>query len=246
MEERKVKKIVLVIVLTISGFLLSQVKVNASELYSEKTYLDAFYREEYYAKAYGLSAYFYEGDTYYTPSLLKRSIYFPQRYKKLKVYRHRKANGVITIASWQQEQITPWVDFVPGASISSTIGQSISFSTTISVTGGFEVDLIKEILSVSFSATLETTYGEEFHREHGIVADYNFARNVLGEDISYTNYAIAFNQAMGKYSTLNYEGKQVSHGFNIFKSAETAIQEWKFVAKTSLVVPLEGMEDFNI
>lgn len=69
-------------------------------------------------------------------------------------------------------------------------------------------------------ASLSVSYSESYHQEHGIVANYEYAANVLGTDKVYTDYAIVMRQGFGDYKTFNYQGANVYWYCNIFLSPE--------------------------
>lgn len=200
---------------------------------------------EYYAKRYNYATYFPEETVYYRPSFFNRSYSFPERYKKVQIYQHQTPSGVPTIDEWQVKQITPWVDLVPGAEISTTTGTSTTYTTSWSATGGLELSLFKEILKLSGSVTRETTYGTSYFQEHSFVETYDYAVHVLEADPKFavfTDYAIAFQQAIGKYKTFNYEGESCVWHYTTLHSAKDAIKEWSYTGVGYFVAPLEGIE----
>jgi hypothetical protein len=215
---------------------------NFSSVYAnETTDLRNQATDEYYARRYGYSTYFYEETIYYLPPIGQRLRSEPEKYKQVKIYQHQSPSGVPTIGEWQVQQITPWVDFVPGATISASSGTSTTHTTSWSVTAGIEIAVFKEIVKASGSVTYETSYSKTYHQEHGIVADYNFARSVLGTSSGYTDYAIVFKQGMGQYKTFNYEGSSVVWHFTIFHGAKDAINTWYYRGIGYFTAPLEGI-----
>ena len=201
---------------------------------------------EYYARLYGLPTYFYEETVYYLPPFLERISTHPERYKQVKIYQHQSPNGVPTIREWQEQQITPWVDFVPGASISAGSGTLTTYTTGWTYTAGIEIAVYKQIVKASESVAYETSYSNTYHQENGIVADYNYAKHVLGTSSGYTDYAIVFKQGMGKSQSFNYEGKSVVWHYIVFHSAKDAISKWNYLGVGTFIAPLRALLTLNI
>ena len=154
MGRKNIKKFILVIVFMIMIFGLSSSSVYASTQEDEDYYWQAV--NEYYANRYGSPTHFYEETVYYRPGFWDRTT--PSNYKMMKVYQHRTSSGVITISHYNDTVISPWVDFVPGVQVGISSGNSKTYTHSVTQTGGVELTLIKDILKLSGSVSVEKSY----------------------------------------------------------------------------------------
>ncbi len=179
--------------------------------------------------------YNYKETTYYRPPFLKRSVEYPSRYKKVKIYRYEKDNLPV-ISSWRKTYVSPRVDFVPGMSVSMSRSATATYSFEVTKSGSIELNLFKELIKLGGSVTVSKSYSYSEMKDFGVTINYEAAKNIIGT--GYSEVIMIHKQAYGKYETKDYEGASTVWHYTTLHSAKDAIDSWSYISYSRFEAPI--------